>query len=326
MPQKQINTTDPGSDRIVDAFGKSNDNATDSEARLTGAEGHAASTANPHGVTASQAGALTQAEANALYKAIGYIPAWAEITGKPTVFPPEAHGHADATTSASGFASAADKTKLGRALDVETSQRIVYVSPTGSDTAGDGTSASRWATIQHAINQARIFMQPRNGVSNYKIVCATGTYSERPVISQNLLSGFRFEGLGGIWIISETGIAADVIIANTDAESGVSVFGSCSLEKVTIQSPTRGVLVRGHPSVYATIRDSVLQIPSGNASAGNAIEVQIGRAFSNNNSSPTGQQFSYGLNANVGGVIGKVSGQPVGAVANEAASSGGVVR
>lgn len=44
---------------------------------------------NPHPVY------LTQAEGDALYKAIGYVPSWAEITGKPTTFPPDAHNHDD---------------------------------------------------------------------------------------------------------------------------------------------------------------------------------------------------------------------------------------
>lgn len=38
--------------------------------------------------------------------------AWSDITGKPATYPPEAHSHAVATTGASGFMSAADKTKL----------------------------------------------------------------------------------------------------------------------------------------------------------------------------------------------------------------------
>ena len=38
--------------------------------------------------------------------------AWADITDKPTDFPPSAHSHSAATTSAAGFMSAADKTKL----------------------------------------------------------------------------------------------------------------------------------------------------------------------------------------------------------------------
>ena len=38
--------------------------------------------------------------------------AWEDVTGKPTTFPPSTHGHDNATTSAAGFMSAADKTKL----------------------------------------------------------------------------------------------------------------------------------------------------------------------------------------------------------------------
>lgn len=37
---------------------------------------------------------------------------WAGVTGKPSVFTPDTHSHGDATTSAAGFMSAADKTKL----------------------------------------------------------------------------------------------------------------------------------------------------------------------------------------------------------------------
>ena len=38
--------------------------------------------------------------------------AWADVTGKPATFPPDAHTHDAATTTVDGFMSAADKTKL----------------------------------------------------------------------------------------------------------------------------------------------------------------------------------------------------------------------
>ncbi|HVZ40624.1 MAG TPA: hypothetical protein VHI13_15195 [Candidatus Kapabacteria bacterium] len=37
---------------------------------------------------------------------------WSAITGRPATFPPDAHTHANATTGAAGFMSAADKAKL----------------------------------------------------------------------------------------------------------------------------------------------------------------------------------------------------------------------
>lgn len=39
-------------------------------------------------------------------------PAWSEVTSKPATFPPDEHGHAEATQSAAGFMSAQDKAKL----------------------------------------------------------------------------------------------------------------------------------------------------------------------------------------------------------------------
>lgn len=235
-------------------------------------------------------------------------------------------GHPLATDTEPGFLSAAHHAKTERVPDIETTQRTVYVSPAGSDITGDGTSANRWATIQHAIDQARRQLVPRNGTSYYKVVLATGTYNERPTIAPNLFSSFIFEGMGAIWLTSESGVASDVVIANTNAESGINIFGSCSLEKLTIENPNRAILARGHSTVFVHVRDCVLRIPAGSASTGSAIEVHLGRAFSWNNSSPTGQLFDYGRTVHVGAVIASAGGQPTGAVANINVQSGGAIR
>jgi hypothetical protein len=65
---------------------------------------------------------FTESEADARYKAIGYTPAWTEVTGKPATFPPDAHGHAigDLPVAASGTSSAtqvvrADDSRLSNA-------------------------------------------------------------------------------------------------------------------------------------------------------------------------------------------------------------------
>lgn len=48
------------------------------------------------------AGKLTQAQADLLYKPVGYVPSWSEILGKPGLFPPTSHTHvaADIMTDA----------------------------------------------------------------------------------------------------------------------------------------------------------------------------------------------------------------------------------
>jgi hypothetical protein len=46
--------------------------------------------------------------------ASGGVSSYGDLTDVPETFPPSAHGHANATTSAAGFESAADKAKLNR--------------------------------------------------------------------------------------------------------------------------------------------------------------------------------------------------------------------
>ena len=57
--------------------------------------------------------------------------------------------------------------------DPATFDRIVYVSPTGSDTTGTGTEARPYATLQHALDQNGGYYAP----DTLKIVLLDGTYS-----------------------------------------------------------------------------------------------------------------------------------------------------
>lgn len=57
---------------------------------------HTGNTSNPHGVTAAQAGARPNT----------WVPAWGDVTGKPSTFPPSGHTH-DASQITSGILSAA---------------------------------------------------------------------------------------------------------------------------------------------------------------------------------------------------------------------------
>lgn len=253
---------------------------------------------------------ITQEEADALYKEIGYVPEWEEITDKPATYPPSSHSHA----------------KLDRLPDAETSQRVVYVSPTGSDSAGDGSSANRWATIQYAVDQSLAFMQPRNGASAYKIVCATGTYVEQVRIPPNTFAAMNGLGQGGIWITSETGNADDVIITCTPNPAPIWAYGSFSLEKITLAHDHRSAHMEGNAAVTGFVYACVLRRASGSDGGDAALAANFGLLISYLNSSPSGQRFAYGLKAQNGAVIAKNATQPLGATANEITASGGVIR
>jgi len=54
-----------------------------------------------------------------------------------------------------------------------TADKIVYVSTSGSDATGDGTSGAPWATIQHAIDQCPVI----TGAYTYTIKVSDGTYA-----------------------------------------------------------------------------------------------------------------------------------------------------
>lgn len=209
------------------------------------------------------------------------------------------------------------------ALSMETSQRVVYVSTTGSDTTGNGTSGSPWQTIQHAINQARALMQPVNSASNYKIVCKVGTYDAPVIVPPNVFSAHTAGGQGGIWLTSETGVAADVLITSTDSVAAIRAFGSCTIQNVTVENDTRAVLIQGGPAVFAYVRGCILRRRTVANGGRAAIDCNIGRAISWDNSSVDGQLFGYGLAADYVGVIGRLGFQPSGATAATVAGSGG---
>lgn len=223
-------------------------------------------------------------------------------------------------------ANAHSHPKLDRALDVETSQRTVYVSPAGSDSAGDGSNLNRWKTVQHAINQAATFLAPSSLTTTYyKVVCAIGTYAEAPVVPSNLFGSFNAVGEGGVWIVSETGVAADVLISST-GQWGVKTFGSATLDKVTIENDTIAALSFGSAAVTTFVVDCVLRRRSVSNGGTAAIYSGAGLVISRNVSSVAGQLFAKGLTARWGGVIGKGLAQPSGSVANEDAALGGVIR
>ncbi len=72
--------------------------------------------------------------------------AWADVTGKPATFPPDAHGHSDVVAAgASGFMSGSDKSKLdgiapGAQVNVATD--LAYTASTRALTSSTGTDVT----------------------------------------------------------------------------------------------------------------------------------------------------------------------------------------
>lgn len=145
------------------------DAALISETNAAASEDNALASANAAAASALQAATFNPADyytkvaSDARYKAIGYVPAWGEITSKPVSFPPSAHTHViadvtglqaalDGKQAAGSYASAvhghviADVTGLQAALDgkqaagsyAAAAHTHVIADVTGLQTALDG--------------------------------------------------------------------------------------------------------------------------------------------------------------------------------------------
>lgn len=117
-------------------------------------------------------------------KAGNWVPAWADVTGKPTTFAPIVgttattaaagnHTHVAATTSAPGFLSAADKTKLD---GIATGATALALGTTGT-TAAAGNHTHPDATITVAGLMSAADKVKLNGIAaganNYVLPAAT---------------------------------------------------------------------------------------------------------------------------------------------------------
>jgi parallel beta-helix repeat protein len=133
-----------------------------------------------------------------------------------------------------------------------------YVSTTGSDTTGDGSSGNPWLTINYAISQA---------INDDTINVAAGTYTEQVVINKNLTlsgtgnpmikapaspNGYKFpEGAGNTWdpIVLAFGGTADGSFNITGTGqvtvniSGITVDGNDRIPSVLTRRAV-GILYR----------------------------------------------------------------------------------
>ncbi len=246
-----------------------------------------------------------------------------DIDAAPSSHVGSTGGHPLATTTAQGLVSGADKSRIDAAVQQEASVRTVYVSTTGSDTTGTGTSAAPWRTIQRAINDARVTMPTAGG--NYQILLSNGIYQETLVIPANLAAAFNAVGQGGIWIKSINHQMATVRHSGNNA--AFDIFGSCSLEGLIIEGDVHGVLVRGSPSTLAFVYNCNIRRAAGVDGTGNAIAAQVGNVYSRENTTTTGARFSTGLNSRYGSTISKYDTvQPTGYTQNELVNNAGVIR
>lgn len=277
-------------------------------------------------------GGLTQEQADERYPAgdpssgeDGYVWTKDVASGGYLPKPANAHSHGVATQEEAGLQSAEDKEKQDRALDVETEQRVVYVSPNGID-SGSGSSSAPWRTVQYAANQARTLMEPRNGASAYNIICANGLYEEPPaIIKPNVFAAFNSAGRGGIWIISDSGVASDVVLRFPGGLAGITSQGPMSLELITVEHDEIQVLVQGSAANTASVNGCDLRRVSESNGGRAHIFAQYALVSSQFNSSPAGRLCEYGLLAGRGAVIAKRGSQPSGYAAGEFVDSGGVI-
>jgi len=110
---------------------------------------------------------------------------------------------------------------------------VYYVSPTGSDTTGNGSVSSPFATITHAVALA---------TAGATIVVGPGTYPEMVVVPVNLK------------LLSQSSLASTAIIDATGKINGIAVVGSASagtvIEGLTVQNADdEGIYVQDSSNV-----------------------------------------------------------------------------
>ena len=90
-------------------------------------------------------------------------------------------------------------------------QTNYYISPTGSDSTGTGTSGSPWATLAHALSHV-----PQVLTGNYTINVADGTYPEPINLIGFVSSGFQLQ------IAGDNTTPANVIFSGTMTGCGLA--------------------------------------------------------------------------------------------------------
>ena len=87
---------------------------------------------------------------------------------------------------------------------------VFYVAPTGSDSAGDGTISSPFATISHAVARA---------TSGSTVIVEPGTYREMVLVTTK------------ITLLSQSSQPSSTIVDATGKPVGIAVIGSDATER-----------------------------------------------------------------------------------------------
>jgi len=115
------------------------------------------------------------------------------------------------TSNGVGWQSAAAPSGGGGGGRVQlTTNSTYFVSPTGHDLTGDGSSGNPWQTIQHAVNKVCAL---DISIYNVTIQLAAGTYIESPTL-------YNVVGTGSITIIGNTTTPSTVVIDGGFSKTG----------------------------------------------------------------------------------------------------------
>ena len=167
--------------------------------------------------------------------------AWADVTGKPATFPPDAHTHDAATTTVDGFMSAADKTKLnGIATGATANSTDAQLRARSSHT---GTQAISTVTnLQPSLDALKTVPAQAKSAA-YTLALADGGQSidttANVTIPANSAVAFP---VGATIMVTNTSASSITININTDtlrlagtATTGARTlagYGMCTLRKV----------------------------------------------------------------------------------------------
>jgi hypothetical protein len=110
--------------------------------------------------------------------------AWGDVTGKPSTFPPDAHGHTDVVPAgASGFMSGTDKSKLdgiataatANASDASLRDRATHTGTQTASTISDFNTTARAQTEAELIAGTNVTITPAgSGATRTLTIAASG--------------------------------------------------------------------------------------------------------------------------------------------------------
>lgn len=134
--------------------------------------------------------------------------AWSDITGKPSTFTPSEHQHDDATSSASGFMSASDKTKL----DGIAAGATKYTHPNSAAGAKSSGLYKIGTDAQGHVTSAASVV--KTDITSLGIPAQDTTYSDATTSASGLMSSTDKSKLDGI-ASGATKVTVDTSLSDT---------------------------------------------------------------------------------------------------------------